>query len=350
MFRKLLFYIFFIPACANAQYHISGKVIDSATSKPLPDASVYLSNATLGTKTNAGGNFDISGVKSGQYEFVVSMVGYDTYRQTIMINKDIDLSSVRLVQKPIQLAEVKIGPDPDWANRFEMFKKSFLGRSENAAKCEILNPHALDFDFNSQKDVLTASSAADLIIENRALGYRIRYQLISFEMNYSTHFLYFEGSAFFEDLPGRKGQLKRWQQNRLQTYIPSDMHFLRSVIAGRVKEEGFTVERLIKKTNPAWKGELGGQYILTLVTSPLPVNSYASFTNQKGEYALSFNDCLYIIYHDEKMDGSTINFTSPYAYFDQNGIIMNPQSIVFEGKWAQTGVADFLPVNYEPKQ
>lgn len=349
MLKQIAVLLLFLPFAATAQYRISGRVVDSITRKPIADASVFLSNASAGTKTNNDGTFTITNVRGGQYEMVVSIIGYATYKQTIMVNKDLDLPAIFINQQAIQLQEVRIGgPDKHWADHYARFKREFIGMTDNAAQCDILNPHVLRFD--NEDGVFSATADGTLTIENKALGYRIKYILTAFSDNPKTGIIYFAGEAFFETMHGSKHQQKKWIKNRLETYQGSNMHFLRSVIANKVKEEGFLVLRLMRKPNPAYRGGLDNKYIQTLVTTPLATNEYAGLTDQKGQYVLAFQDCLAIAYNNNPLSGSVLTIGSPYLYFDNNGIVLNPQDATFEGSWGESRIAGMLPVDYEPTQ
>ncbi|HTE00556.1 MAG TPA: carboxypeptidase-like regulatory domain-containing protein [Mucilaginibacter sp.] len=359
MIKHLLLILWLLPITAMGQYHISGRVTDSTDKKPMAYVSVFLSNAIAGTKTNDDGTYTITNVRGGQYELVVSVVGYATYRQTIMVNNNLALPDIAITPKAIALNEVKIRPDPNWAQHYDMFRREFLGNSENATHCKILNPKVLNFSYDDMTSELTASSSDFVEIENKALGYKVKYLLSNFTKVYNTGFLYFEGSAAFEELQGKKSAIKTWQKNRLTAYLGSSMHFLRAVIAAKVEANGFKVKRLIRKPNPDYKGGPSNKYIETLVTTPLAPGEYAMLTHIKDQYALAFKDCLYIMY-DKKPDNggdtelypqyltSTITFEEPYTYFDNNGIIINPQSAIFEGSWGHSRMAELLPVDYEP--
>jgi hypothetical protein len=349
MMKYLLLMLCLLPVITMGQYHVSGKVIDKDTQQPLAGVSIFLSNASAGTTSGNDGNFTISNVRGGQYEMVISIIGYATSRQTIMVNNNLSLPNVELSLQAIEMKTVRIGIDKHWAEHYAIFKQEFLGRSDFAKDCDILNPHALDFDYDKDKGELTATASVFLEIENRALGYKIKYMLNSFSNSYSTGVLYFEGTAFFEDMQGRPGQVKRWHKNRQQAYLGSSMHFLRSVISNRVAEEGFKVERLIRKPNPAWKGGLNNKYIETLVTTPLNTTDYIRLTDQKGEYAIDFKDCLNIIYNNEPLNSSVVIINTPYIFFDNNGIILNPQYVTMDGVWGGNRVAELLPVDYEPE-
>lgn len=360
MFKSLLLIFWLSPLVVLGQYHISGRVVDLTDKKPLGNASVFLNNATAGTKTNDDGTYTVTQVRGGQYDLIISIVGYATYRQTIMVNNNLILPDIELVPQAIALREVQIHPDPEWAKHYDMFRREFIGTTENGRKCKILNPKVLDFHYDKVARELTATSSDFVEIENKALGYKVKYLLTNFSMNYVTGVFYFEGPAFFEELEGRESAKKKWRQNRLKAYQGSSRHFLRSVIANQVAEEGFKVERLIRKPNPDYNGNLGTKYISTLVNTPLAPREYAMRTQIKDQYAMAFNDCLYIVYNKKPDKGGTefspqytvsiVTFEEPYAYFDNNGTIINPLSTINEGAWANNRMAEVLPVDYEPPQ
>jgi hypothetical protein len=359
MIKWLAIIAWLVPFSALAQYHITGRVVNLQDKKPIANASVFLSNATAGAKTNDDGTYTIANVRGGQYELVVSMVGYANYRQSIMVNNDINLPDIEIISKAIELREVRIHPDKNWALHYDMFRREFLGESENAKQCKILNPKVLDFSYDKVTSELTASSSDFVDVENKALGYKVRYLLANFTKNYSAGYLYYDGSALFENLKGNRSQLKKWQKNRQNTYEGSSMHFLRTVIANQLQQEVFKVLRLTRKLNPQYRGGMNNRYTETLVTIPLEINDFAIRTDKNGIYALSFRDCLYIMYAKPpviKADTTlpplyTISIATiegTYAYFDNNGIIINPQSVTFEGSLGESRLAELLPVDYEP--
>ncbi|MDB5135778.1 MAG: hypothetical protein JWP37_2381 [Mucilaginibacter sp.] len=357
----IIIIMWLLPYSALAQYRITGRVVNLEDKKPVANASVFLSNATAGAKTNDDGTYTIANVRGGQYELVVSMVGYANYRQTIMVNNDISLPDIEIISKAIELREVRIHPDKNWALHYDMFRREFLGESENAKQCKILNPKVLDFSYDKTTSELSASSSDFVDVENKALGYRVRYLLANFTKNYSKGYLYYEGSAQFENLKGNKSQLKKWQKNRQNTYEGSSMHFLRTIIANQLQQEGFKVLRLTRKPNPEYRGGMNNRYVETLLTTPLEINDFAIRTDKNGIYALSFKDCLYIMYAKPSVTNGEIKpaplytisiatIGGPYAYFDNNGIIINPQSVTFEGSLGESRLAELLPVDYEPMQ
>jgi len=372
LMRYYLLIILLLPLACLGQVKISGRVLNTSDKWPVANASVFLSNATVGSKTNDDGSFTLYNVKPGQYELVVSFVGYETTRQNVLVNKaDISLPAILLASKIIQLKEIRVqGNDEDgvlFAKNYEVFKKEFLGSSDFAKQCKILNPDILDLDYDAKARKLTGTSSDFLEIENKALGYKIRYLLSEFSKEDKTMIVYFEGSALFEDMQGSPSQIKKWQKRRKEVFAGSTMHFLKATIARQVAAEGFTVFRLIRKPNPQYTAGLDTKYLQRLVRVPLQETDYTSLTDKKGLYALKFNDCLYVMYSKKKQQqqefsgfnkviynsnylSTVLTFAQPYSLFDINGIITNPSSVIFEGNWGVGRIAELLPVDYTPEE
>ncbi|MXV14774.1 carboxypeptidase-like regulatory domain-containing protein [Hufsiella ginkgonis] len=370
---------------------ITGKVTDAKTGEALSFVSVFLANATRGTQTDTTGRFTLSAIKAGQYELVVSMIGYNTFSKQVTVNGDKQEFQVVLDQKNIQLREIRVGPDPNWLRNYEAFKASFLGNSPNAAQCKILNPRSVQVSFENR--LLEAYSDEFIVIENKALGYSLKYLLNEFRRDYTTGMIYYEGRVLFEDLPGSKAEKKRWQKNRQDAYYGSAMHFLRTLKQNSSEDEGFAIRRLVRKPNPerppdslikaklrtfgmlspaadgdsarAWSAKSGLPRIMQfLEKQPVRSAEVARITDKPGTFALTFNDYLYITYDRKKVPAhnptpypldvaetrpvSIVHLTEPYAFFDANGIVINPRSLIYEGVWTEF-VAEMLPNDYEPE-
>jgi hypothetical protein len=288
----LFLFLFLLPLAGFAQIKITGNVVNAADGKPVANASVFLSNATVGSKTTDDGAFVLNYVKPGQYEIVVSMVGCETYRQIVM---------------------------------------------------------ALTREYDKESRRLTGSSTDFLEIENKYLGYKIKYILKTFSKDENTGMLYFDGAALFAEMDGSLSQKRRWQKRRKQTYEGSSMHFFRSLLQDTTELEGFTVHSMIRKPNPLWIGEsaFASKYIQTFGKNKLKAVDLLQRTDRDGLYAIAFGDFLHIK-HSSAQRGSVMSINGPYAYFDNNGIIANPAEVIFEGVWGRYRIAELLPVDYEP--
>src|SRR5688500_2906729 len=78
-----LFLMFTLPVVLMAQgFRVAGKVIDASTRQPLQGASVFCQNTTIGTVTNADGDFHLM-LNNGGYDLAVSFMGMETQSMRI---------------------------------------------------------------------------------------------------------------------------------------------------------------------------------------------------------------------------------------------------------------------------
>jgi hypothetical protein len=358
---KLYFYLFFLllfPVACFAQVTISGRIIGQSDTKSVANASVFLNNATNGTKTADDGTFTLKGVKAGKYQLIVSIIGFDSYNQEITVNQDnVDLHDITIFPKTIALNEVKITPKDESGREIYLglFKQYFLGTSGLAESCDIINPQALYLDYDEDTKTLTASTNDFLEIKNQALGYKVKYLLKEFTLNRMANEIHYEGPVLFEPLQGAPSQQKRWEKNREEVYYNSSMHFLRSLAAGDFTDEGFQVQLVT--------GAAGS--VQQLITMPLSLDDFFKRTDQKGVYDLySASGSLFVSYsknhrfslktalariNDPTNRNSTlVAFNSPNSLFQSNGVLLNPGNVVFSGAWGNNRVAELLPSDYEP--
>jgi TonB-dependent SusC/RagA subfamily outer membrane receptor len=230
------------------------------------------------------------------------------------------------------------------------------------------------------------------VIENKALGYRIKYLLAALRYDGIARQFLYEGSVFFEEMKGTPSQEGLWKEKRQEVYGNSSTHFLRSAINNRLSQEGFMVLRLLK--NPErppdsliniriktftlvkdqrqyrdslsfWKKKAKLPVLLpTQVPIALTGEDIVEKTRKPGIYSFGCDkDPLYIVYdknrqfkaaalsHLHAQNNTTntlVTFNSPFAYFDIRGVIINPESLTFSGVWADNRIAQLLPIDYEP--
>jgi hypothetical protein len=158
---------------------------------------------------------------------------------------------IELKLKAEEMEEVVILPyDPDgWKNWGSFFLQNFIGTRAEAKDCRIKNTEAIKFRHNKIKQELMVSATEPLIIENKALGYRIIYDLVKFNYSFKTRYLVFSGYPFFEEMEGSKSKKEKWEKRRLEVYEGSLMHFMRSVYVNSLVKEGFEIRRLKKIEN-----------------------------------------------------------------------------------------------------
>ena len=79
-----------LGSCITAQQaSLSGVVLNKYDNTPVSFANVYLENTSYGTVADEQGKFILSNIKYADYELLMSAIGYEDYRQTIKIFKDI---------------------------------------------------------------------------------------------------------------------------------------------------------------------------------------------------------------------------------------------------------------------
>jgi hypothetical protein len=89
--KKLLILIFTIVTTlvsAQTTGSLRGFVYDKETGEPMMFSNVVLENTQIGTTTDVNGYFVLSKIKSGTYNIKVTSLGYETYIESIKVEKN----------------------------------------------------------------------------------------------------------------------------------------------------------------------------------------------------------------------------------------------------------------------
>ena len=108
----LLFYPLAALTCCFGQSanSISGIVTDSTDNSPVPGCSVFINGSSRGTITDAKGVFVLAHIPPGNYDLVVSAIGYETYILNFSDNRlPMDLK-ISLKQRASELSAVTVEP------------------------------------------------------------------------------------------------------------------------------------------------------------------------------------------------------------------------------------------------
>ena len=230
-----------------SQRAITGSVVDAGTGKVIPGCSVFITNTSKGTTTDNIGYFEISGVPAGKHQLIISSVGYETNVFTFSEEKLPINIKVELKIKVRELANVIVESyvEETWEKWGRLFLDNFIGTSANSKGCTIKNAKDIRFKFYKKSNRLVAYSDEALLIENKALGYTIHYQLEKFEVNFNDESVVFLGYSLFEESKNKKN----YAQHRQQSYKGSMLHFMRSVYTNTLIENGFEVRRMVRIYN-----------------------------------------------------------------------------------------------------
>jgi iron complex outermembrane recepter protein len=85
-------------------FFISGKVTDEQ-GNGLPGANVIIEYSYTGASTNQKGEFSLRNIRQGNYNLVVSYLGYETVSKPLLLNNDTSVN-IRMVYKPYLADEV----------------------------------------------------------------------------------------------------------------------------------------------------------------------------------------------------------------------------------------------------
>lgn len=297
----------FVGLFVNAQKSLNGKIIVAGTNDPIPYASIFLSNTSVGTISKENGQFAIANFPNGRYDLVVTILGYETYTTEInSINLPENLI-IALHPKPKELEEVVVAnyDKNGWEKWGDFFMEMLIGKTPNALDCKLLNKDAVKFQYSKKENILRAYASEPLQIRNDALGYDLIYELKGFEHDYKTRIFYYQGYPLFtERTPKNARQLNRWLTKRAETYEGSLMHFMRSLYKNTLVQDGFDLRKIKKQKTEDKSIKINGVYptkeIDILIDIPLNGDSIA-FAIDSVTAGLQFTDYLQVVYKHKEM-------------------------------------------------
>ena len=374
--------VLLLTASLFSQTRIDGRIVDKSTSEPLVGVNVFFSKTTWGATTDDNGFYTLTNIPAGQYELVVSMIGYEVEREQMIIKSDERFTlNFRLQSRAILMSEINVTVKTDrvWKKSYDRFRRSFLGTSKNGESCLILNEFVLTFDDNGQ--YFKAKASQPIRIENPELGYRITYILDDFEID-GTEVRY-AGDHYYESMSSKsKRQLKKWEKNRKKAYNGSLRHLLKTLtdrfdlrftfnegmiiqndnwnsIAGRKKDplvrEGFSISMNKKDL-------FGTSLIIEEEYKPLRSDTLVFPGATFEQPLLSFEGRMMVVYMKESPElAYMMENDSPSSYkqtsylllradsvnYDRDGRYFEPYMIEQQGYSSWERIGDQLPFNYE---
>jgi hypothetical protein len=382
---KLVFFVLsvFFNVSILAQFTLKGILVNAGSDRAIAGASVFLSNTSVGTISNTNGEFELL-VPAGRYDVVVSFVGYETVLRTITGKTDERLK-IEMTTKAKVLDDVVVGTfeKNGWERYGKLFTDFFIGTSELADDCTIKNYKVLRFRNNKKLNKLTVSSPEPMIIENKALGYKLQYQLETFEYSFRDKFLLYLGYPLFTAMDGSRRRQAQWNKKREEAYYGSITHFMRAIYINKVKEEGFEVRRLVKTPNLEKKRvkaifrsakfiEDSVNYYNRIMEQPDENSIFSNYTITGDSIAyaidsltagLEFENYLHIYYpkkiaslryhnyspgNDKVMSEVHMVEAEPIQ-IQSNGSYFSPLNLITNGYWAwQEKISAMLPFDYTP--
>lgn len=353
-----------------AQVSISG-VVNDVHGQPIPGAAVYLASTKAATVTDPNGKFRFTNMPVGGYDVLAQMIGFKPNSVKVQLSDKDETVTLVLSEATIGIDAVTIVPTVKRQQYMGLFMDYFIGRTENSTQCRIKNPEALYFHLNKRENVLSVSTNEFLEVENKALGYLVRYYLKEFRYNFNTKVVYYEGLPNFEDLTDNAGTQKKWIKARERAYKGSAMHFYRTLASKTTAKEGFVIKKNVMTRMNSMSSDGKSSGIPTTLrpnNEDVAADTLLHKLNNDLDF-LNFTSDLYIIYVKEveakpysysgyrlerpsEFGTSQISKIQPLQlpfYVYPNGTLVDPSSVIYSGFWAYEKIADQLPMDYEPE-
>lgn len=268
-----------------AQPVLKGTVLDSTNQEPVAFVTVYFDGTTNGQTTDNNGQFALSlkGIDLPAV-LVVSHVGYR--RQTLLIRDTKEELYISLAVQGQLISTVVVQDRNQRAKNIQEFRRLFLGSDEWGERAKIKNEDAILFDRTYKVQRVNVRSkymremtlkgkrsniewAADssfyvydkalnlqakakvpLEVELPDLGYTIQVDLVQFLTEYRAGRTSHLGHYFFIRQEGPEGKVRaRHERNRQRAFYNSSLHFLRSLYAGTLSENGYQIYEQEKDKN-----------------------------------------------------------------------------------------------------
>ncbi len=330
-----LYVLFFGLSLSVFAQTIEGRITDAVTKSPIESAAIYFDNTTRGTTTNAQGYFRLDYDEAIQSDLVISYLGYEkVYLSDYRKRKHV---AIELTESADALETVYLDYDDGLTReqKLKLFRQEFLGQSKFGASCTIVNEEDLILRYNAREKSLSASAYVPVEVINKALGYRIRYDIKEFEavfryLNPQTgdsnlHSVMYQGTSYYEELEERLR--KRTTKNRRKAYLGSVQHFMRALYHRKLEDQQFEIYVKGFKRDP-WRYFT----ISTVEDSPFK--------------KVTLSQKVSILF--EKEQQSELQLNVPLFYVDAYGNHSPIQGVLFSGYMGFQRVGDILPSDYQP--
>ncbi len=335
---------------------------------PVPNASVYFNNTTIGTTTNQGGEFNLTVPVFFNTELVISGNGYEVFLYKPVAAQMASKKFVFKLHSREPKIENKIDPGIDSKKRWlNIFYKNVLGISEEADKSTIRNEKSIYFVPGVNKTSFVAYADTPLVIINPLLGYKISFNLVEFLYNEATGYCDFSGYACYEEMNDNTKYIK----NRRQCFYGSSLHFYRSLIANQLPQQGFgTFLQLPFSDSLIEQSKRAGALLLPEEQSKIVpvIAQQILFIDSANNFSISVTGRLLVQYYKNPFakrflsknisnKGMLPGGVETYLSFKSGtpiginsaGVLSDATGVSYDGYWMYERLANTLPYDYQPE-
>ncbi|PZX92652.1 hypothetical protein DOS84_14440 [Flavobacterium aquariorum] len=332
----VLFYL--VMTLSSFSQNIKGKVFDK-DKIPLSGVNIYYKGTTISTVSDENGFFSLNYVPKANTILVISFMGFQTqYFTGFDVNKDLN---IKLSPSENTLKEVVVSRKDQFSRKqkLKIFREQFLGQTPNGKVALIENEEDIYFKYDKKNFVLKAFSDKPLIIISPSLGYKIYYELESFEVTFSKLSVYaddavlsfYKGLSRFEEINNTSEILI----HREKAYQGSQIHFFSNMANNIWSKKQFLLSNNEQpmSSNNCFKIYKEEDFIKVEVIKQ-------SEKNKSTKFIASYD----ILFH-QKEESNVIFETSSFT-IDRYGNNSNIENIIFSGKISEEKMGDMLPFNY----
>lgn len=342
--NKILILLLF-PLFVLAQ-NIKGKVTNS-NNEPIAGASVYLDGTTIGTSSDSEGLFEITAKNKYNTLLIVRFLGYEDIIVSNPYEKE--FYDFVLVPKTDVIETVVIVKDGfTRKQKLQLFREQFLGVTKYGKACKILNEDEIDFNYDLDQFIFTASSSVPIKVENPQLGYIIEFDLQDFYVKFSFKTIksinatqsMFLGTVKYTDISSDEKIIK----NRNDVYFGSSMHFFKSIIDNSWSSKNFILYegKFSVNANNYFRITKANDLYEVSVSSTIKPELNIGSIKSDGFYA-DFS----LLYNKKRQ--SRVIFKTKTFFIDNFGNNTHRDQIIFGGDIGQQKVGNTLPLNFEPE-
>jgi hypothetical protein len=365
---------------------INGVVMDSTTRRPVSGANIFVGHTTLRATSNRQGHFSVAQVPLGTVDLIVESSEHRPGRLTTRRTSDSLAQPDTVWLRPIhrQLLDQslkgypntapKSKPKPseerDYKRGLTVFLDRFVGTSERALACRIVNPWVLEVQWTKQekKEFLLVTASEVLGIENPELGYVLHCYIDKFEVRDQVA-RFWGAVGFAEMVPKNAEQAAEWQARRALAYGGSLTHFLHGLAAGKTEQEGFLVYPVPNQYPYFYSARVPNKEKPLAVASLVDTTAFAFEKKLKlarpghpylqANYDLEPEEVLFRKFAKNmanklelvsEFQPSWLQLSSPegFAVFNTAGWLCHPHQVDVLGYWEFEGWGDRVPANYVP--
>lgn len=342
--KKIVFLIIF-PILVFSQ-NIKGKITNSNL-QPIAGASIYLDGTTIGTISDSEGLFEITSNNKYNTLLIVKYLGYEDIYVSNPYEKE--FYTFVLVPKINEIETVVIVKDGfTRKQKLQLFREQFLGLTKYGKACKILNEDAIDFNYDLETFIFTASCPEPIRVENPLLGYFIDFDLQDFYVKFNFKTIksvnaiqsLFLGTVKYTETKIDDKIIK----NRNDVYFGSAVDFFKGIINNSWSSKNFILYKGSFPENPDdyFKVLKKEDLYEVTVTSTNKVSLSINGIKKTNFYA-DFN----LLYPKKRQ--SQVIFKTETFFVDAFGNNSHKDQIIFGGDIGRQKAGNTLPLDFEPE-